>query len=365
MRFGRIIIAVLFLVTLAGCGKEAYIGSGNEVELNGGRVITDMAGRNVVLSQQIKKVYPTSPVEAVMLYTIDPELLAGWSYHMASDQSGYILPPYRKLPVLGWIERGSTGNVEEIIKMKPDMILMVTVINSQNRKYADELQSLTKIPVVMLDQEITKMEQSYLVAGKALNHEARTAELAAYCRETIGMIEEKRVALAGRNPVTVYYAEGRGGLETEPRGSWHAEIIDFVGGLNVADPGLPSSGTIGRSPVSLEQVLAWNPEVVLIDYFRDGESSSYPAIMGDKSWQDIRAVRDRKIYEIPTGPFNWFDRPPAVSRLIGIRWVANLLYPDVYTFEFREEVKRFYSLFYHYQLSEDELDELAKRSQRQ
>lgn len=359
-----ITIIVIILVALTGCGKQNSLRSETVVEENGGRVITDMAGRKVVLPQIIRKVYPVSPAEAVLLYTIDPELLAGWGYHMGADQSGYILPKYRNLPVLGWINRGSTGNVEEVMKMKPDIILMVDEINQTNKNFADELEQLTKIPVVMLDKEMSKMEQTYLVAGKVLGREERVAGLAAYCRETMEMVAEKKALLAQRKPVTVYYAEGRRGLETEPRGSWHAEIVEFVGGVNVADPGLPSSGNIGRSPVSLEQVMAWNPEVVLIGYFRDGESSSFPSIMGEKAWQNIRAVQDRRVYEIPTGPFNWFDRPPAVSRLIGIRWVANLLYPDVYPFDFRAEVKRFYALFYHYQLSESELDELADRAQR-
>lgn len=360
----RVVIIVVMLVVLTGCGKQTSLHPEGAAPVNGSRIITDMAGRKVTLPQQIKKVYPVSPAEAVLIYTIDPELLAGWGYHMGADQSDFILPAYRNLPVLGWISRGSTGNVEEVMKLKPDIILLVSDINQANKDYADELQQLTKIPVVFLDKEMTKMEETYLMAGKVLDREKRVADLAAYCRETLTMVKEKKTLLADRKPVSVYYAEGRSGLETEPRGSWHAEIIEFVGGVNVAEPGLPSRGMIGRSPVSLEQVMAWNPEVVLIGYFRDGESSSFPAIMGDKAWQNIRAVQDKRVYEIPTGPFNWFDRPPAVSRLIGIRWVANLLYPDVYPFEFRAEVKRFYSLFYNYQLSEKELDELADRTQR-
>ncbi len=357
-----ILLCISLLMLLTGCGRQSAVDSG--AAPGSGRVIIDMAGRKVILPQKIEKVYPASPLECVLIYTLAPELLAGWGYHMAADQSGYILPEYRNLPVLAWTTRGSTSNAEEIMKMKPDVILTINDINDTTRQYADELERLTKIPVVLLDKELTKTEQAFVLAGKVLNREERAAKLAAYCRETLAMVAEKQPLLRERTPVTVYYAEGRRGLETEPRGSWHAEIIEFVGGINVADPGLPAGSIIGRSPVSMEQVLAWNPEVVLISYFRDGESSSYPAIMGEKSWQNVRAVKARQVYEIPTGPFNWFDRPPAVSRLIGIRWVANLLYPDVYPFDFRAEVKRFYALFYHYQLSEQELDDLAARAKR-
>ena len=357
-------VVILFLIFLGGCGRPSAVPSGTAGTAAGVRVITDMAGRKVVVPQEIRKVYPVSPVEAVLLYTLAPELLVGWGYHMGADQSGYILPAYRELPVIGWINRGSTGNLEEVMKIKPDVILLVDEISPTSKAFADELEQLTQIPVVLLDKGLTSMEQTYLAAGKVLNREARAGELAAYCRETLGLIQEKKAVAAQGKPVSVYYAEGRRGLETEPRGSWHAEVIEFVGGVNAAEPGLPSSGAIGRSPVSLEQVITWNPDVILVGYFRDGESSSFPSIMEEQAWQGIRAVANRQVYEIPTGPFNWFDRPPAVSRLIGLRWVANLLYPEVYPFDFRTEVKRFYALFYQYQLSEQELDELAARAQR-
>ena len=56
------------------------------------------------------------------------------------------------------------------------------------------------------------------------------------------------------------------------------------------------------------------------------------------------------MYEVPTAPFNWFDRPPSVNRMIGIKWLANLLYPNVFRYDMAAEVKDFYAKFYHYNL---------------
>ncbi|HBS61124.1 MAG TPA: ABC transporter substrate-binding protein, partial [Firmicutes bacterium] len=52
-----------------------------------------------------------------------------------------------------------------------------------------------------------------------------------------------------------------------------------------------------------------------------------------------------------------------INRLIGIRWVANLLYPEVFQLDMRAEVKRFYQLFYHYTLSDREVDALLQHTQ--
>ena len=33
------------------------------------------------------------------------------------------------------------------------------------------------------------------------------------------------------------------------------------------------------------------------------------------------------MYQVPNAPFDWFDRPPSVNRLIGTWWLASILYP--------------------------------------
>lgn len=79
----------------------------------------------------------------------------------------------------------------------------------------------------------------------------------------------------------------------------------------------------------------------------------------DSSWQKIPAVRDRRVHLIPIHPFNWFDRPPGINRLVGIPWVAHLLYPDHFSEDWlRGKIRDFYSRFYHYDLSDTELAEL-------
>lgn len=362
MRTVAILLLCLLIASLAGCTQQ----TGQEkAAVQNVRTLQDMAGRTVTIPVTVNKVYGTSPVATVMLYTIDPELLAGWSYHMASYETKFIAPKYQNLPVLeGWVAKNDSASVEEIMKVKPDIILLAKyLVVPADKVLADQIQEMTHIPVVVIDSAIEKMEQAYLIAGQAVGRQERTAQLANYCRETVGAILDKKQVLANRKPVTVYYAEGRRGLETEPRGSMHTEIIEFVGGVNVAGVDILPGGQFGRSPVSMEQVILWDPEVIFIGYFRDGESSSFPQIMGEREWAGVQAVKTRHVYEIPNYPFNWFDRPPSVNRLIGIKWAANALYPEIYPCDLRAEVQRFYELFYHYRLTEPETDALLQRTQ--
>ncbi len=356
---GVVMLMIGLIAVIAGCSSDHKKEQAQQAAAPAGHHrFVDRANREVILPDQIKKVYPVSPIEASVIYTLAPDVLMGWSYHMQADEVPYILPEYRNLPVIGWVNRGSTSNAEEIIKLKPDVILLMQTINDKNKAYADELQRLTKIPVVFLEEDGHQYAETYRMAGKMLQREERAESLAAYAEETWQFLKAGEEKVQARQPVKAYYAEGRRGLETEPKGSWHAQFIEWAHGDNVADANLPAGSKIGRSPVTLEQIVRWNPEVIFIGYFRDGEASSYSDIMHDPAWRQVRAVQNKRVYEIPTAPFNWVDRPPSVSRLLGLRWVANKLYPDIYEVDMKAEVKRFYKLFYHFDLTDEQVVEL-------
>lgn len=355
-------LILLLLMLVTGCARNEKMAFQKTEAEKGVRSIVDMAGRTVAIPANIKKVYGASPTGTILIYTIEPDFLLGWNYYMDMEEVAFVVDKYRNLPVLGgWFGKETTANLEDLMRIKPDVI--ITMEDPPNPELADKIQADTGIPVVLVDGNINRMEEAYIFAGKVLNREERCTELAAYCHETMSLARQKKALIAGRKPVKVYYAEGSKGLETEPQGSWHAQLIEYVGGVNVAGVNLSQGSKLGRSPVSFEQILMWNPQVVLIGYFRQGETSSYAQITSDENWREVDAVQNHRVYEIPTQPFNWFDRPPGINRLIGIRWLGNLLYPDVYVMDIRNEVRQFYSLFYHYKLTEQDLDKLLQRVQ--
>ena len=117
-------------------------------------------------------------------------------------------------------------------------------------------------------------------------------------------------------------------------------------------------------PVSLEQVIAWNPEVILVASDPTLETNVYEQITTGSNWATITAVKTKQVYQIPRGPFDWFDRPPSVARLLGARWLGTLLYPDLYKYDMRAEAKKFYKLFYQWDLTDAQFDALTKNSLR-
>jgi iron complex transport system substrate-binding protein len=129
------------------------------------------------------------------------------------------------------------------------------------------------------------------------------------------------------------------------------EVLETVGAVNVA----AAAGSGGLAKVSMEQILSWNPGVILT---LDQDVTNL--ILTNLLWQNTQAAKDRRVYQAPALPWGWFDLPPGVNRLIGIRWLLSTLYSAQPGADLKAEAREFYRLFYHIDLSEEDLMTLLK-----
>ena len=359
------ILTVAFI--LAGCGgtdknkheqpASSAISQENEVKAEKSKEILDMAGRRVKVPSEIKKAYATSQIGIIALYTLNPDKLAGWGFALSKSDKQFISEKYYELPVLGvWSGKNGTGNVEEIIKVHPDIIFSIGTIDKSQKDLSNKIQEQTGIPVVMLDAPLEKLDKMYEKLGAIMGEKDRAKELGDYCAKTIADINNSKLKIPHEKQLRVYYAEGAKGLETDPKGSFHTEVLDFAGGINVAD--VPKQSGFGRSAVSLEQLLKWNPEVIVVGYDKDAKTGFFKDVYNSSEWKNIKALKDKKVYAIPNKPFDWFDRPPSVNRILGVKWLVNLLYPEYVDLNIDNEVKDFYNKFYHKKLTEQEVKNL-------
>src|SRR5215831_15763433 len=113
----------------------------------------------------------------------------------------------------------------------------------------------------------------------------------------------------------------------------------------------------GLATVSIEQVLVWNPQVIVtID--RDFAAS----VRSDLQWAEVDAVRAGRVHLSPKLPFGWVDFPPSVNRLIGLWWLANIFYPEHFDEDIRALTRDFYSQFYHVAPSDLDIDRVLEGS---
>ncbi|MCR2042974.1 ABC transporter substrate-binding protein [Anaerosalibacter massiliensis] len=344
-------ILIISLLT-TGCVKESDSKEESTI------TIEDMANRKVKVPTNISKVYATNPSGTIFVYTLDPDSLIGLNYEFTDYEKQFVDEKYRKLPVLGgWFGKNSTGNVEEILKYSPDLIVNVGKIDETSISASEKIEEILQAPVIMLGDNIEEISEAYEILGKVLGKEKRAQELAKYSNDILKEAEENSSKIKEEDMKKVYYAEGPKGLETEGNGSRRMKVLELVKGEN-ASKSVETKDKHGKTNVSLEELLMWNPEYILVGSDPDKGLNVKENILKDPLWQDIEAVKNKNIYEIPHGPFNWFDRPPAVNRLMGIKWLGNLIYPEVFDYDIKEETTKFYKQFYNMDLNEEQIEML-------
>jgi iron complex transport system substrate-binding protein len=213
----------------------------------------------------------------------------------------------------------------------------------------------------MVDGSLAKTPETYRYLGKLLHQEERAEELAQYSERILKQAEEIKAKIPASERIAVYYAEGPKGLNTDPEGSQHTEVLGMAGAVNIAQVPEEESG-YGMSPVSLEQVIAWDPHVILVASDLNNENQAWDNINTMSEWSTITAVKNKQVYQIPRGPFDWFDRPPCVARILGVEWIGNLLYPDLWQLDIKAEVRNFYRVFFHIDLTDEQLNTLMARA---
>jgi iron complex transport system substrate-binding protein len=113
--------------------------------------VTDSAGRSVPVPARAERVFPAGPPAALMLYTLAPAALLGWTRPNRPEEREFLLPDIGNRPEVGRITgRGNTANVEAVLALKPDLILDVGYITDTYVSLADRVQEQTGIPYALL-----------------------------------------------------------------------------------------------------------------------------------------------------------------------------------------------------------------------
>ena len=322
------------------------------------REITDMAGRKVTVptAENIESVFSAGPVAAIFLYMIAPDKLLGWNYELNDVEKSIILDKYQDLPNFGM---GDAVNYEAVIAANPTIAINSGKINDTMVSDCDALSESLGIPVVAVDNELNNSAEAFRFMGELLGVEDHAEELAQYAEQVFTDInalsdipEEKKVS--------VYFGNGEDSLETAPRGSQHAQILDAINAVNVADLEL---GDGSRVQISAEQLLAWDPDVIVVNGEPKADKSGSSAaedILSNPDYASLKAVQDQKVYGTPNVPFSWVDRPAGPNRLIGMRWFSALIYPEYIKCDINEEIHKFFDLFYHVDLSDEQLENVLK-----
>jgi iron complex transport system substrate-binding protein len=331
--------------------------------LEGKRRVTDDAGREVEIptSERLERIYFTSALAQIYCFTVAPDLLGGTGLQFTPYELAYLPAGTADLPFLGTTSGGGEVQREQLLLEDIQLVFSISgqALTQANISDAEDLQKHTNIPCLVVDGSFDCVARAYRFLGDVLGVKERAESLAVYCEDTYARVTASVADIPDSEKITLYYAEGPEGLQTEPDAAEHALTFSIAGAKNVA--AVPETEGLGMSNVSLEQVLAWDPEVI-VAWDLKVRGGADELIRKSPNWALIRAVKTGRVYTMPNVPFAWCDRPPGVNRLLGIQWVANMLYPTRYDVDMVEVTKDFYSTMYWVDITDEQAREILSNS---
>lgn len=309
--------------------------------------ITDQAGFTVELPQPIRTTVSPYSIATYMVYTAGAgDRLIAAGYLGARDPLGAaamerIDPRFPQLAASDMNQNNT--NVEEIAELAPDVIL-----SSARADWHEPVEELG-IPIVRFEGETPDaIKEGVLMTGQLFGPDAahRAQAWVEYYDRVLDEILSHTAELNQRPRVLF---TGTQALRVASGEMYQAAIIEAAGGESVSEE---LSGF--WNDVNLEQIIVWNPDVIFVPPYG---GASVEAITENAEWQLLDAVQNGQVYLIPKLVAPWDT--PVPDSVLGIIWMAGVLYPGSLTLDCADETYYFYDTFYDYAISDDEVATLC------
>lgn len=347
-------LIALLIVGCTNSNQTIEIGQEKQDEIT--NVFIDSCGREVVLPKEITRVSPSGAVAQMILYAVAPDTLVSWAGKLEAGQKTYIDEKYWDLPTTGHLYSRGDLNIETLIEVSPQVIIDLGEKKEGIAEDLDQIQEQTGIPTIFIEATVESYPEMFRTLGILLGQEEQGEALATYTEETYQQAERARNQIGEEDRVSAMFGTGQTGLNCNAKGSIHGKVLEIVGIENAIEVDeLSNKG--GGNAVTMEEVLKAQPDVILLE-----AGGPYATLKHDPYWSGLKAVKEGQYYEIPYGPYHFLASPPSINQIIGIKWLGNLIYAELYPYDMISALQDFYQLFWHYDLSKEEAKGLLSHS---
>lgn len=205
----------------------------------------------------------------------------------------------------GW----TTANVDAVVAFQPDLVLTSTFLQD---RIAAALRTRSVTICHMDPRTLPEVLESFTTVASILGVPERGKEL---CVRVASTLASHRPPSDSSHP-RVYAEEWPDPPMTS--GNWVPGLIALAGGQSF----LPS-GERSRT-VSLEEVQAFDPDMILLNYCGMGKipaASQMSRLLSRSGWDTLRALRTRRVFVLPDSLLN----RPGPRLVEGIRELARVL----------------------------------------
>lgn len=344
MRYYRRLLTCMVLTLLVSAlALSATVGA---AESGYPVTIVDSLGREVTISKPVSRIacgYAYSGHVVTMLGRAE-DIVAVVNGLQRDKVLTQMYPHIKDLPVPF---SSGTINIEELLATGAEVVF-IQPDTAQNRSVTEKLDRLG-IPYITI--AFTSMEEQIRTIefiGKVIGRTAEAQRYIDYYRQKITEIEAIAKTIPENERVRLYHSVNEA-VRTDTRDSLPADWIRVTGAINVSiDSDLRISGD--KAFATLEQIYLWDPDLIIAN-----ESGVPEYMLSNEQWAALRAVKNKRVYQIPNGISRW-GHPGSLETPLAAMWTAKLVYPDYFGhIDLHKETKEFYANFFNVDLTDEEV----------
>ena len=356
-------LALAALLTLTACGAGGPATSSG----SGSVPATSQSGATHVVDDELGQI--TVPAESKRIATTAPAyttavLLLGGADKLVALEDNYgknewIKGKYPQLANLPVVFSGNEVNMEELTKQDPDLVIYASRYGENNLKQLQDLGIATVSSPKGSDKQGNKIDQlrarqvylGEVIGGVQLDKAKKYSEEYLAIRSEI---EAKTASIPETERPTVVQLSGAGdSLQANNGSAIGQELITLAGGINAgAGATGESKGPSGQTKIDPEQLLSWNPELLLVDSTKIRDSiTSDPVLSG------LKAVQNNNIIVIPNGAMAWAYNGP--EEYLNMYFFAKAVHPELFKdVDMEARTKAFYKEYFGFDLTDDDVKHL-------
>lgn len=381
LKFKKILSLLLVFIMIAGilggCGKkedseEKNAGTNNvsseekvaTKDEAGSHIVTDHAGHEVEVPNKIEKIV-IDQVPILSTYMAYNEGKAPYIVGYAGSLKQVISETVLKdmapelLDATNTVQGQSDINVEEIMKLKPDVIFY-------NAKNQDRYEKLSKTgvpcigfvtmgadtpadPINRYGEWLKLLEDVFGEKGKMDNFLAAGDDIVKDVEERIAKVpDEKRPS----GMILWKYQEGT--PIVAGKGTFGDFWLKRLKVKNVAEEAK------GYAKVNVEQIYSWNPDVFYLDgpgLLNIKTEDVYNNSVEGFDFSNLKSVKDKRVYNSKLGMWNWLTPNPDAPLVLA--WLASETYPDAFKdYDLKKVIKDYYQKWYNYELTDEQIEDM-------
>lgn len=361
---------------LGGCGKkdateknagaknvstEEKVATKNEA---GSHIVTDHAGHEVEVPNKIEKIV-IDQVPILSTYMAYNEgkapYIVGYAGSLKQVISGTVLKDMAPelLDATNTVQGQSDLNVEEIMKLKPDVIFY-------NAKNQDRYEKLSKTGVPCIGfvtmgadtpaDPINRYGEWLKLLEDVFNEKGKMDDFLKAGDEIVKDVEERiaKVSDEKRPSGMILWKYQEGTPIVAGKGTFGDFWLKRLRVKNVAEEAK------GYAKVNVEQIYAWNPDVFYLDgpgLLNIKTEDVYNNSVEGFDFSNLKSVKDKRVYNSKLGMWNWLTPNPDAPLVLA--WLASETYPDAFKdYDLKKVIKDYYQKWYNYELSDEQIEDM-------